>query len=89
MLGEAFTLRIRLCSSKSSVDNTARMLPWVLMCRTSARVSISEITGMPKSARNSSVSSTDRQLLASSDNSRTTSPSAKGEDDSESNGLVP
>ena len=54
------------------------MTPRVRRWRTSARVSISLMTGMLFLARKSSASASERQLLATGENSRTTRPSING-----------
>jgi hypothetical protein len=64
--------------SASMFERTPRITPRLRRCRTSRRVSISLMIGTPYCARNSSASASERQLLASGENSRTTSPSMKG-----------
>ena len=61
---------------RSSVaESTPRMTPRVRRWRTSARVSISAATGMPLFGKKLPGCSSERQLLAMGENSRTIRPS--------------
>src|SRR5207244_4168159 len=72
---ESHAFSTRRAGSLSMAESTPRITPRVRRCRTRARVSRSEITGMPCWARNARACSLERQLLVTLENSRTTSPS--------------
>ncbi len=89
MLGAARAAAIRRRGSRSRVDTTPFSAPLSRMWRTSARVSIPSMPGMPFAARYSCSDWRERQLLGIGQYSRTMNPSTQGRADSTSSRLTP